>query len=107
MATARIATRLADAGLMARASELLDRAKSEVRDPYEFDLMSGRSGAIAALVALNQTLANSSLLDFAALLGDELLDIAEKSEHGYSWQSRERQNKHNLTGLSHGASGAA
>ena len=80
-------------GLSSRAGELLDRVMREERHRQEFDIISGRAGAIATLIVLSQNLANPTLLEFAALLGDELLESAIKSNHGCSWESRDLRNR--------------
>jgi class II lanthipeptide synthase len=103
----RLAILLNEPDLETQARQLLQRAVSEQHDRDEFDLMSGRAGAISALVVLNRILDDSSLIDFAVRLGDELLETADKAAIGYSWKSPTFQNHHNLTGFSHGASGAA
>jgi lantibiotic biosynthesis protein len=40
-------------------------------------------------------------------LGDELIDSAEKTTSGWSWRADDGTSHRNLTGLSHGAAGAA
>jgi type 2 lantibiotic biosynthesis protein LanM len=105
-AAVRVAMLLDDTGLLNQARALLARSTSETYDQCEFDLMSGRAGAIAALVVLHHILNDSSLLDFSVRLGDELLETADKAEIGYSWETHGLRNKHNLTGFSHGAAGA-
>ena len=77
------------------------------RQQRELDLLSGSAGTVAALVALNDDLGQAPLLDFAARLGEELLDSAEKTEHGYSWPSIAFPHQRNLTGFSHGTAGMA
>ena len=45
------------------------------------------------------------MLDRAAVLGDQLLRIAEKEQTGYSWRAVAHRFPYNLTGFSHGTSG--
>jgi len=66
-------------------------------------VLSGRSGAIAALVTLATLLGDASLLDAAAAQARELICDAEKSKAGWSWKSP--SSFRNLTGFSHGAAG--
>ena len=106
LVAARLAILLGEPNLQTEAQHLLQRAFTEERDTHEFDLMSGRAGAIATLVVLNRISDDPELIDFAIRLGDELIETADK-EIGYSWQSPALRNHHNLTGFSHGASGAA
>jgi lantibiotic biosynthesis protein len=105
-AAVRVAMLLGETGFLNQARVLLQRSSSATHDGSDFDLMSGRAGAIAALVVLNHILDDSSLLDFGVRLGDELLETADKADIGYSWESRGLRNQHNLTGFSHGAAGA-
>ena len=93
--------------LLNEAGEILERCSKEERDKREFDLISGRAGAIAALLVLNHVLEDLSLLEFAARLGDELIEIADKAAPGHSWRSPHWRTQRNLTGLSHGTAGAA
>lgn len=105
-AAARMGIVLAEAELLDRARALVLRSVSEGVDEREFDLISGRAGAIAALIVLNHILDDSFFLDFAVRLGDELLQTAEKADNGYSWKSPGLRNRQNLTGFSHGTAGA-
>jgi type 2 lantibiotic biosynthesis protein LanM len=107
LAAVRVGMLLDESELRNKALYLLQRSSSENYDKREFDLMSGRAGAIAALIVLNQVLSESYLLEFAISLGDELLETSDKADIGYSWKSRGLRNQHNLTGFSHGTAGAA
>ena len=106
LVAARVGILLDEADLQTHAQQLLQRVFAEERDAHEFDLMSGRAGAIAALMVLNRIFDDAGLIDFAVRLGDELIEMADK-KIGYSWESPSLRNHHNLTGFSHGASGAA
>jgi lantibiotic modifying enzyme len=72
----------------------------------EFDLIAGRAGAIVGLITLSTLLDRQDLIDTAAQLGTELLDLADRRDDGWSWQAPGRRNAHNLTGFSHGTAGA-
>jgi class II lanthipeptide synthase len=76
-----------------------------VNSQDECDLISGKAGAIVALLALSALLEDMSLLECAVRLGDEVLGSADKSPAGYSWKSSSVSQRRNLTGLSHGAAG--
>jgi lantibiotic biosynthesis protein len=106
LVAARVWFLLGEEDLQTGARLLLQRAFAEKREPDEFDLMSGRTGAIAALVVLNCIFDDLGLIDFAVRLADELIETADK-KIGYSWESPSLRNHHNLTGFSHGASGPA
>jgi lantibiotic biosynthesis protein len=97
---------LGEAELLERALQLLQRSALEQYDDREFDLMSGRAGAIATLVVLHHILHDPFLLGFAMRLGDELLHTVDNTGEGYSWESPGLRNQRNLTGFSHGAAGA-
>ncbi|HWB86860.1 MAG TPA: lanthionine synthetase LanC family protein [Bryobacteraceae bacterium] len=106
LASVRVGMILEEPELAERARRRLQSCIAEKRGAHDFDLMSGRAGAIAGLAVLSTVLEDSFVLDFAVRLGDELLKSAERAEIGYSWQSRTVENHRNLTGFSHGASGA-
>ncbi len=105
LAAARIGTVLGEEELLCQAAQLLEHSMRENQDKHEFDLISGRAGAIAALVVLQDILGDASLLDFAVRLGDELLQTADRSDAGYSWKSFAFPYQRNLTGFSHGTAG--
>lgn len=107
LVAARLAILLDEPDLQTDAQQLLQRASSEQFDMQEFDVMSGRAGAIAVLVVLNRIFDDGALIDFAVRLGDELVETADKEAIGYSWKSPGIRNHRNLTGFSHGVSGAA
>jgi len=106
-AAARVGVLLEEHALLTRAARLVRRSLALPRDRWAFDLMSGRAGAIVALLALQPMLDDASLVEAAARLGDELLVSAERSRGGSSWRSPGLRNQRNLTGLSHGVAGAA
>ena len=77
----------------------------ERQEEREFDLLSGDAGAIVAFLLFREMLDDTTLLDQAVLLGDELLQNADDSGTGYSWRSPSLHYRHNLTGFSHGTAG--
>jgi len=105
LAAARIGTVLSDEELLCQATRLLERLMCESQEKHEFDLIFGNAGAIAALVVLRDILKDASLLDFAARLGDELLQTADRSDVGNSWKSLAFPTQRGLTGFSHGTAG--
>jgi lantibiotic modifying enzyme len=107
LVAARLAIVLGEPNLRTEAQHLWQRASTEQYGMQEFDLMSGRAGAIATLVVLNHLLDDPATIAFAIRLGDELIETADKRPIGYSWKSSVIRNHRNLTGFSHGASGAA
>lgn len=107
LAAARIGAALQAPEWFDRAAALLRRCVSERSESREFDLIAGRAGGIAGLLALLPLLADRSYLELAVALGDELLEMADQAAIGYSWPSPGLRNLCNLTGFSHGAAGAA
>jgi lantibiotic modifying enzyme len=82
------------------------RSAAEEADATEFDLLSGRAGAIAALVILRDILNDAQPLELAVRLGDELSLSAVDADGGLSWPGPGAPRGRNLTGFSHGAAGA-
>ncbi len=107
LAAARIGVILDEPTFLDQAVEMVHGAISGNIDRDQFDLMSGRAGAIAVLVTLHDAFNDAVLLEYAIRLGDELLESADKTDRGYSWKSPGLGNWHNLTGFSHGTAGAA
>jgi lantibiotic biosynthesis protein len=103
----RVAMLCDEPALLREAIERLRKALEESYERDQYDLMSGRAGAIATLIVLHHVLGEPYFIDSAIRLGDELLETADKADIGYSWKSDGLRNWHNLTGFSHGAAGAA
>jgi hypothetical protein len=102
---ARLSGLLGEDALLDRARQLVYSAAKVDDDAREFDLLAGSAGTIAGLVALRDILGAPFCLDFAARLADELLQAADKSPAGYSWESSGLPAKSRLTGFSHGTAG--
>jgi lantibiotic biosynthesis protein len=107
LAAARAARLLGAEELREGAARLLDVPRSWWRGSDDFDLISGAAGSIVALLALAPLLDRPDLLERAAALGEGLVGSARRSERGWSWPSPTTPGAHDLTGLSHGAAGAA
>lgn len=78
--------------------------------PGDFDVISGRAGAIYGLLWLGSKLGDRRFGEEALRLGWELTESAERSGPARgqaSWAPPRLSATGNLTGLSHGASGAA
>jgi lantibiotic modifying enzyme len=58
-----------------------------------------------ALLALADALDDPALAEQAIAAGDELIDRAAITPHGWSWVNPDRRGRHQLCGLSHGAAG--
>jgi lantibiotic modifying enzyme len=76
----------------------------------DFDIVSGRAGAIYGLLWLGTKLSDGRFGEEALRLGQELAESAERSgpaRDQASWAAARMSATGNLTGFSHGASGAA
>ena len=76
----------------------------------QFDILSGRAGSIYGLLWLGSKLGHSHFGEEATRLAWELAEAAERSGTSgsdASWAAEPRTAAGNLTGFSHGASGAA
>ena len=105
LVAARVGVLLAEEELIKAAGQAARRVMCADRSDAGFDLLSGRAGAIIALLSLQRILDSVPLLDFSAKLGDELLDHADITDEGYSWKAKEFPRQRNLTGFSHGTAG--
>jgi lantibiotic biosynthesis protein len=106
LAAAQLGALLEEEALLERAAQLVRCCALEEADATEFDLLSGRAGAIAALVILSDLLSDAAPLALAVRLGDELCRAAIDADGGLSWPGQRVQRDRNLTGFSHGAAGA-
>jgi lantibiotic modifying enzyme len=107
LAAARVGVLLEAPELVARACALVRRVTLARVDPREFDVISGRAGAILALLALERMLDDPALRDRATRLGDDLVATAVEEDGGWSWRSPDAPRHRNLTGYSHGTAGVA
>jgi hypothetical protein len=73
----------------------------------EHDLLSGRAGAIVALLRLADLLGRPVYLDAAVRHGERLAAAACAHRCGDSWPAMAAPGSRNLTGLSHGTAGIA
>lgn len=95
-----------DEGLIEQSLALLEPLEELAAETPEFDLLSGRAGAIVVLLILRELTGEPRLLGLAKQFGDDLLQRAEKTSTGYSWASPSFSTSGNLAGFSHGAAGA-
>jgi hypothetical protein len=101
----------------ARLGMLLDRedllrgarrlARAAPPADIDFDLISGAAGSIIGYVILCELLEDEVFLEAAYVVGKRLVATAISSPRGVSWRSGHSRGRRNLTGLSHGAAGAA
>jgi lantibiotic biosynthesis protein len=107
LVAARVAILLDDPSLFDCAKDLAKRAAAQPCDKNEFDMISGRAGAIVALLVLRALLDEPDLLEAAARFGCELIESAARDGETYSWELPGIRSYRNLTGFSHGTAGAA
>lgn len=107
LVAARLGVLLGAPELKAKAVLSVQQRAAHIQRGSEFDIISGRAGAIAALVVLSKILDDPSLLEIALRLGTELLQAADYSSVGCSWKGAIKFQFRNLVGFSHGTAGAA
>jgi hypothetical protein len=104
---ARMGLLLGEPRLLSRARNLVRRWESDGGPCEPFDLLSGKAGVILALLILRDLLQDARLLHRAVRLGESLLGRAERGAGGISWRDPGDPILRALTGISHGAAGAA
>jgi len=104
-AAIRVGITLNQDDLVESGMQLCDSCVQDCTRPRAYDLLSGTAGAIVGLLAVDDLLGCQSFAERAVQLGEDLLLFAKRSREGYSWASPGLKTAHNLTGLSHGASG--
>jgi lantibiotic modifying enzyme len=107
LAAARLGHLLSADELLDSSCRLLDAGGPSLRQTREFDVLSGDAGIILALLALRRLLKNDALLRLAQIQAKKLILAADHSGDTCSWASPGIRSTANLTGLSHGAAGAA
>ena len=103
LAAARVGSLLADDDLLGRSPAIVRGLEGTGN---EFDLITGRAGAVVGLLALRDLLDEPGLLERACRFGEELIGLAVKRARSWSWASPGSRQSRHLLGLSHGASGA-
>lgn len=105
LAAAETGRVLGEDGLIEDAARLVPLV---VETPsVEFDLLLGEAGAIVGLLALHHALGDRRCLDRAFDLGHGLVRRGRRRGPRLSWASPTVRGQAHLTGLSHGAAGAA
>lgn len=91
-----------------RAFEIL-KSVAEEKDLISqgLDVVSGSAGTIPALLSIYRRYPKDFLLETAILHGKHLLDTADKTDSGWSWNTLGIPVEYNLTGFSHGTAGIA
>jgi hypothetical protein len=97
-----------DDALVGTARSLLDKLLKQECGDQCFDLLAGDAGAAVGLLTLSQLIPDDEFIQAATRFGDRLIRAAQRAEDGsFSWPDGSRARHPNLTGLSHGAAGAA
>jgi lantibiotic modifying enzyme len=94
---------LGDANSLARAATLAREMPAAAVYDEMYDILSGRAGAIPALLALTQKTGNTEFLEMARAMGDELCDRAKRDGKRAFW-THERWPE-GLGGFAHGTTG--
>jgi lantibiotic modifying enzyme len=104
-AAARIGWALGVDEFLERAAGLLQTSSRRIEENGHSDLISGHAGAILGLLMLERISPALAPPGLATLLGDALLNRAQRKHALCSWPSPSFPNQRPLTGLSHGAAG--
>jgi lantibiotic modifying enzyme len=106
--SAKIGYDLSDTYLMEQGLDLLKELQNNFENEHLMDVISGNASGIPALLDLYNIFKDESMLELAALLGEELIKSATKDTYGLSWNDKAngvKSSLHDLTGFSHGAAG--
>lgn len=102
-----------EAGALLDHDELAARGEAIVRlaariepSPQRLDVINGSAGLIPVLLEATGG-SGEELLAAAVRHGEHLLNLAQPSEQGCSWDTLGMPNERNLLGYAHGASGVA
>lgn len=101
----RIGTLLQREKLTQRGLTMMSRLHEVAIDTQFIDVIIGSAGAIPALLAVARRYQHADFLALAVRHGENLLELAQPDEHGYSWQTIGDKHKGNLSGHSHGVAG--
>lgn len=101
------ATLLNDESLQDEANILLEKITQHTPVENSIDVMMGSAGAIPALLNFKSEKKRNDLSNLAVTHGDLLLDIANRSNTHWTWDTMKVQEQKPLTGFVHGASGIA
>ncbi len=96
-----------DEDLLARTEHYVQHITSLIQRDTHFDILSGAAGTIVCLTSLYAHRPSKPVLDAAIQCGDWLLDKAQHSASGISWQEKNLQNNSHNVGFATGGSGIA
>jgi len=92
-------------GYATEALRILQSQSAEHPGGQGLDVISGSAGAIPVLLRFYRQSRQDFLLYLAIGHAEHLLSAAERSDHGWSWNTLHTPVQANLTGFSHGAAG--
>jgi type 2 lantibiotic biosynthesis protein LanM len=95
-----------DDRIAAKGSAWLDGLRGLGTCDYGFDICAGSAGAIQALINLSCRYGYQDLIDMAVAHGQHLLETANRSAEGWSWDTMPGVSR-NLLGYAHGTAGIA
>jgi type 2 lantibiotic biosynthesis protein LanM len=107
-ASAKIGYDLHEDNLIQNGMHLLNELQDNFESEHLMDVISGNASGIPALIGLYKLFKDEKTLNFAIMLGDELIRTARGESYGLSWDVRVngiKSSSNNLTGFSHGAAG--
>ena len=96
-----------DKKLIKKGLDIIKALEKEDLGPQGVDVVSGSAGTIPALLAIYSAHKKDFLLDWAIAHGERLLEIANKTPAGWSWNTMGTPMQNDLAGFSHGTAGIA
>nr|WP_315486760.1 type 2 lanthipeptide synthetase LanM [uncultured Undibacterium sp.] len=91
--------------LVIRGLNMMEELAAVAPSDAQLDVISGSAGMIPVCLTLAKTYQRPRLLEMAERHGTHLLQCAQKSDIGWSWDTMKVPGQQNLTGHSHGAAG--
>jgi lantibiotic modifying enzyme len=104
-AAVRVGELLQEEELRSGALAVTDEGRRSSRPDRCPDVILGGAGSIIALLALADGFEEPALADEALAAGEQLIDTATVTHHGWSWAAPDQRHPKHLCGLSHGAAG--
>jgi lantibiotic modifying enzyme len=98
---------LQDGQLVREGLALMARSGAASGDTDEFDIISGRAGAVLACLAAHSLLGDPMPLGIATSIGESLIERIQVAGAGSAWSGPGRGRRLPLTGFAHGTAGAA
>jgi lantibiotic biosynthesis protein len=93
--------------LIAQGDVALLAAARIAPDQQRIDVVNGSAGLAPILIEAAQGTRRDELIAAAVRHGEQLLDLAERGDQGWSWDTLNMPNERHLLGFAHGASGVA